>query len=1134
MNPTEPIAKSASTSKTGFFATLHALLHAQGSGAPSRTHLHGTGAPSAARARLAVAFATSASLIAMIAILLTSVAPASASEGCSNEARREEQGAAGRALPDCRAYELVTQPYQPAPFYNETSILGFPPSGPTQLPGDTPEPIYMPATETGASPSRDGNTVLYNTLSEPNWESDSFVNDLSRRGPGGWAGENIDPPRSRHGFLCNKSGYVGFSASLEQIVIWSGSYGVEECGGQFEPPLVPGESQLSMNLFLRDTTTHTFQLVNVTPEGAKSYDPYFVGMSADGSNIAFVSRAQLTADAPNGEALVQPSPGYSTEGHCASSYGNTYIWSAGAVHLPTVLPDGSAVRGILAGILATNCNAHGQNATFTNSLSADGNRILFYAGGGRQVAGNTVTTTAPYLDGGLYLRQHPTAEQSALAHGGARGAGTLTAGSKEVTSLLAATGAANLVEGSDELTVLHTRAGEFHLGQTVAGEGIPPATTIAGLGGDEHGYTLTLSAAVEAGKSGTEVPITATGPQPPFAAGQTITGKGIPPATTIAAVGAGTLTLSNNATANETEVALEASSECTEPAKACTVQIDVPESGASGSPGDGQFQWANAETTKVFFTDVEQLTSDSTAEAGKPDLYEYDLEKPQGQRLTDLTANAGEPADVLGVSGASADGSYLYFAAHADLTGAQQNSHGAAALAPAGGTGTLSGAANGTGTPTDNSFTTKIAEIAELSVSSGQFRKGQEIAGGGIEPGTTITGCSPGCSAPTALTLSRAVGTSGPGEEINRLTSNEVTALNTTSGAFHEGMAISGPGIPPNTRITAVGPGTLTLSRGSSLNGTASLSATAANLYLRHGGTTTFIATLSELGGDRCDWTALCLTSRVSQDGHFIAFDSIDSVTGYDNHPVHPEACAHLTDVPGSPCIEAFRWAVQSGELSCATCNPSGAPPSSEFAWSLIATAATMNISPTTSAIDFSLSDSGQVFFSTMEKLVPTDENEVSDVYEYSGGEGPSAQLHLISSGKSELPSYFMEATPDGSNIFFVTAQALLRSDTRSDYDLYDARVGGGFAEPLIPPCEGEGCHSAYPGVPGSSSPGSASFEGKGNVHPAGTGNPHPAKCKKGFVKKKGKCVKQRKKKSKKAKKKKSKKAKKSIRRAAK
>ena len=55
----------------------------------------------------------------MVVLLLTSVAPAAASEGCSNEARREEQGAAGRALPDCRAYELVTPSYTPSPEYRD-------------------------------------------------------------------------------------------------------------------------------------------------------------------------------------------------------------------------------------------------------------------------------------------------------------------------------------------------------------------------------------------------------------------------------------------------------------------------------------------------------------------------------------------------------------------------------------------------------------------------------------------------------------------------------------------------------------------------------------------------------------------------------------------------------------------------------------------------------------------------------------------------------------------------------------------------------------------------------------------------------------------------------------------------------
>jgi hypothetical protein len=74
----------------------------------------------------------------------------------------------------------------------------------------------------------------------------------------------------------------------------------------------------------------------------------------------------------------------------------------------------------------------------------------------------------------------------------------------------------------------------------------------------------------------------------------------------------------------------------------------------------------------VFFTDEKPLTSDSTAEASAPDLYEYDFEKPEGQRLTDLTSrtsNPGEHADVAGVLGASEDGAYVYFAAAGALPG---------------------------------------------------------------------------------------------------------------------------------------------------------------------------------------------------------------------------------------------------------------------------------------------------------------------------------------------------------------------------------------------------------------------------------------------------------------------------------
>lgn len=103
------------------------------------------------------------------------------------------------------------------------------------------------------------------------------------------------------------------------------------------------------------------------------------------------------------------------------------------------------------------------------------------------------------------------------------------------------------------------------------------------------------------------------------------------------------------------------SEECAGPAEACTFQVDASQIG--GSDGGGDFYAASADGSRVFFTDEARLTSDSTAQAGKPDLYEYDLEAAPSARLADLTANPAESADVLGVPGVSDDGSSVYFAA---------------------------------------------------------------------------------------------------------------------------------------------------------------------------------------------------------------------------------------------------------------------------------------------------------------------------------------------------------------------------------------------------------------------------------------------------------------------------------------
>lgn len=114
--------------------------------------------------------------------------------------------------------------------------------------------------------------------------------------------------------------------------------------------------------------------------------------------------------------------------------------------------------------------------------------------------------------------------------------------------------------------------------------------------------------------------------------------------------------------------------QCLEPGKACTVEVDRVQ-GGSGVSGGGVFWYASVDGSRVFFTDESKLTTGAGATAGKPDLYEYNLETGS---LIDVTpeALAKASANARGYSGASEDGSYLYFVARAALTGSQENGEG--------------------------------------------------------------------------------------------------------------------------------------------------------------------------------------------------------------------------------------------------------------------------------------------------------------------------------------------------------------------------------------------------------------------------------------------------------------------------
>lgn len=275
----------------------------------------------------------------------------------------------------------------------------------------------------------------------------------------------------------------------------------------------------------------------------------------------------------------------------------------------------------------------------------------------------------------------------------------------------------------------------------------------------------------------------------------------------------------------------------------------------------------------------------------------------------------------------------------------------------------------------------------------------------------------------------------------------------------------------------------------------------APNLYLREGDEFEYIATLStEDVGINAPLSAVSADPsrrvvRVSPDGLHVVFMSTASLTGFDNIDANSgrsDAEVYLYDADAGG----------AGELICVSCNPSGARPSGRAFLGANNTVmgVAAKIPPWESQLRASraLSEDGQrVLFESFEALVLRDTNGRQDVYQWerSGRGGCEAGsptfraeaggcVELISSGESPEESEFLEATPDGSSVFFATGSSLLVQDYGL-IDIYAARVNGGFPppDPRRPPCEGEACQSP-PAPPDDPTPASSVFNGPGNRKP--------------------------------------------------
>jgi DNA-binding beta-propeller fold protein YncE len=289
------------------------------------------------------------------------------------------------------------------------------------------------------------------------------------------------------------------------------------------------------------------------------------------------------------------------------------------------------------------------------------------------------------------------------------------------------------------------------------------------------------------------------------------------------------------------------------------------------------------------------------------------------------------------------------------------------------------------------------------------------------------------------------------------------------------------------------------------------------------------VGTLSSLDVSHFDYPSLdnirpgFRMSRVSAGGLHAVFSSRAALTGFDN-----------TDAAsGEPDAEVFLFDADEtggeGELRCVSCNPSEARPTGREVgreegikdpfW---AAAQIPRWETQQYASRILSADASRLFFESFDALLPSDTNGAKDVYEWQRAQSQAqceakgsplfvkdsgGCLSLISSGESPADSEFIDASSDGRDVFFTTAQSLFSEDPGS-VDLYDARIGGGFAaKPKVAPCQGEACQSPAT-APDDRTPASASFHGT-------SGKPKPRGCPKGKrrVRKAGKarCVKAKK-----------------------
>jgi DNA-binding beta-propeller fold protein YncE len=236
---------------------------------------------------------------------------------------------------------------------------------------------------------------------------------------------------------------------------------------------------------------------------------------------------------------------------------------------------------------------------------------------------------------------------------------------------------------------------------------------------------------------------------------------------------------------------------------------------------------------------------------------------------------------------------------------------------------------------------------------------------------------------------------------------------------------------------------------------------------------TTYITSLA--AADESDWTESTAT-EITPDGRYLLLKSTNSLT--------PDAAGSASQL--------YRYDSATGALVRISVGANGFNQNGNVSSNsaAIVTGRTGAAAARASASLVSISDDGAyVFFASSAGLTPQAIDDptgvYTNVYEYHNG-----HVSLISDGQDRqfvLGStvQLLGASASGSDVYFRTADQLLSQDTDTQFDIYDARINGGFPAPTSPSgCEPEGCRGALTGAPGEQTPASALLSGPGNLTP--------------------------------------------------